>query len=47
MIPSDEQPAPVKTNRSGYIAAAVLFAALVAFEIYFVTIPSPLPPQAR
>jgi hypothetical protein len=43
MIPSDEQPAPVKTNRSGYIAAAVL----VAFEIYFVMILSPLPPQGR
>ena len=45
MNPIDEKPSPVKTNRFGMIAAAILFAALVAYAIYFVSIPSPLPPQ--
>lgn len=45
MQPSDMKPAPVRTNRYGIIAAVLLFAALVAFAIYFVLIPSPLPPQ--
>ena len=40
-----DKPAPIKTNRFGFIAAALLFAALVAFTIYFVLIPAPLPPQ--
>lgn len=41
------KPAPVRTNRFGLIAAAVLIAALVAYTIYFVAIPSPLPPTAH
>ena len=45
MDPIDETPSPVKTNRFGLIAAVILFAALVAYAIYFVSIPSPLPPQ--
>lgn len=45
MNPIDEKPSPVKTNRFGMIAAAILLAALVAYAIYFVSIPSPLPPQ--
>jgi hypothetical protein len=45
MDPIDEKPSPVKTNRFGLIAAAILFAALAAYAIYFVSIPSPLPPQ--
>ena len=47
MATPTDKPAPVKTNRFGLIAAAVLVAALIAFTIYFVMIPSPLPPQAR
>jgi hypothetical protein len=45
MQPGDMKPAPVRTNRYGIIAAVLLFVALVAFGIYFVLIPSPLPPQ--
>jgi hypothetical protein len=45
--PENQRPASQRTNRFGLIAAAVLVAALVAFTIYFVMIPSPLPPQAR
>jgi|FEC22Drversion2_1045045.scaffolds.fasta_scaffold01136_14 hypothetical protein len=45
MQPGDMKPAPVRTNRYGIIAAVLLFAALVAFAIYFILIPSPLPPQ--
>jgi hypothetical protein len=45
MQPGDMKPAPVRTNRYGIIAAVLLFAALVAFAVYFVLIPSPLPPQ--
>jgi hypothetical protein len=45
MQPGDMKPAPVRTNRFGIIAAVLLAVALVAFAIYFVLIPSPLPPQ--
>jgi hypothetical protein len=45
MQPGDMKPAPVRTNRYGIIAAVLLFAALLAFGVYFVLIPSPLPPQ--
>jgi hypothetical protein len=45
MQPGDMKPALVRTNRYGIIAAVLLFAALVAFAVYFVLIPSPLPPQ--
>jgi hypothetical protein len=45
MQPGDMKPAPVRTNRYGIIAAVLLFAALVVFGVYFVLIPSPLPPQ--
>ena len=45
MQPGDIKPAPVRTNRYGIIAAALLLAALVVFGIYFVLIPSPLPPH--
>ncbi|MCJ2099845.1 hypothetical protein [Methylobacterium sp. E-046] len=45
MQPGDMKPAPVRTNRYGLIAAALLFAALAAFAIYFFLIPSRLPPQ--
>jgi hypothetical protein len=45
MQPGDMKPAPVRTNRYGLIAAALLIAALVAFAIYFILIPSPVPPQ--
>ncbi len=45
--PYNQKPAPVRTNRFGLIAAALLFLALVAFTIYFVMIPAPIPPTAR
>ncbi|MBO1019221.1 MULTISPECIES: hypothetical protein [unclassified Methylobacterium] len=45
MAPIDKKPSPVKSNRFGLIAAGILFAALVAYAIYFISIPSPLPPQ--
>jgi hypothetical protein len=45
MAPIDKKPSPVKTNRFGMIAAAALFAALTLYAIYFLSIPSPLPPQ--
>ncbi len=35
----------IHTNRIGYIAAGLLVLALIGFTIYFVMIPSPLPPQ--
>jgi hypothetical protein len=43
--PIDHRPSPVRTNRFGMIAAALMFAALVAYAIYFVMITAPLPPQ--
>lgn len=43
-LPKDEKPAPVRTNRFGLIAAAILFAALVAYTIYFLTVPATPPP---
>jgi hypothetical protein len=43
--PIDHKPNPVRTNRFGWIAAGLLVAALIAYTIYFVMIPSPLPPQ--
>lgn len=45
MQPGDMKPAPVRTNRYGMIAAALLFTALAAFAIYFFLVPAPLPPQ--
>ncbi|MBX9933875.1 MAG: hypothetical protein K2Y56_20525 [Methylobacterium sp.] len=45
MAPVDDKPSPVRTNRYGLIAAGLLFLALVAYTIYFVSIPAPLPPQ--
>ena len=45
--PYDQKPAPVRTNRFGLIVAVLLAAVLVAFTIYFVMIPSPIPPTAR
>ena len=42
--PSKVQRAPVRTNRFGLIAAAILIAALIAYAIYFVMVPAPLPP---
>ena len=45
MEPVDKKPSPVKTNRFGMIAAAALIAALTLYAIYFLSIPSPLPPQ--
>lgn len=45
MPPIDHKPSPVRTNRYGFIVAGLLIAALVAYTIYFVLIPAPLPPQ--
>ncbi|MHB2207034.1 hypothetical protein [Methylobacterium sp. CM6257] len=45
--PSDVKRAPVRTNRYGLIVAALLIAALVAYGIYFMMIPAPLPPGAH
>lgn len=45
--PSEVKRAPVRTNRFGMIAAAVLIAALIAYAIYFVMIPAPLPSGAH
>ena len=49
VAPNDmnKKPASQRTNRFGLIAAALLFAALIAYGIYFVMIPSPMPPQVR
>ncbi|GJD96118.1 hypothetical protein ACFPQ7_09970 [Methylobacterium iners] len=35
----------VRSSKTGYILAGLLVLALIAFTIYFVSIPSPLPPQ--
>ena len=35
----------VRSSKTGYILAGLLFLALIGFAIYFVMIPSPLPPQ--
>ena len=35
----------VRSSKTGYIVAGLLFLALTAFTVYFVMIPSPLPPQ--
>ena len=35
----------VRSSKSGYILAGLLVLALIAFALYFVMIPSPLPPQ--
>ena len=45
MAQLDDKPSPVRTNRFGLIAAGLLVLALVAYTIYFVSIPAPLPPQ--
>ena len=45
MAPIDKKPSPIKTNSFGMIASAALFAALTLYAIYFLSIPSPLPPQ--
>lgn len=45
MPPIDHKPSPVRTNRYGLIVGGLLVAALIAYTIYFVSIPAPLPPQ--
>lgn len=45
--PSQVKRAPVRTNRFGLIAAAVLIAALIAYAVYFVMVPTPLPSGAH
>ncbi|GJE35413.1 hypothetical protein [Methylobacterium oxalidis] len=42
-----DKPAPALMSRFGIIAAALFFAVLVAFTIYLVAIPSPVPLQAH
>ncbi len=46
-LPKDEKPAPVRTNRFGLIAAAILFAALAAYTLYFLAVPATPPPSPR